>query len=65
MVGAYGPKSAPKSTFAQNPDYEPVWLKNGDIIEMEIEGLGKIKNKVVLETNILVLDKKLKANFLN
>ena len=24
-----------------------------------------LKNKVVLETNILVLDKKLKANFLN
>ena len=35
----------------ENPDYEPVWLKNGDVIEMEIEGLGKIKNKVVLENN--------------
>ena len=34
-----------------NPDYEPVWLKNGDVIEMEIEGLGRIKNKVVLENN--------------
>lgn len=35
----------------ENPDYEPVWLKNGDVIEMEIEGLGRIKNKVVLENN--------------
>ena len=35
----------------ENPDYEPVWLKDGDIIEMEIEGLGKIKNKVVLEND--------------
>lgn len=35
----------------ENPDYEPVWLKNGDVIEMEIERLGRIKNKVVLEDN--------------
>jgi len=35
----------------ENPDYEPVWLKDGDIIEMEIESLGKIKNKIVLEND--------------
>ena len=35
----------------ENPDYEPVWLKDGDVIEMEIEGLGKIKNKIVLEND--------------
>jgi len=35
----------------KNPDYEPVWLKDGDEIEMEIEGLGRIKNKVVLEND--------------
>lgn len=35
----------------ENPDYEPVWLKDGDIIEMEIERLGRIKNKIVLENN--------------
>ena len=35
----------------ENPDYEPVWLKDGDLIEMEIEGLGKIKNKIVLEND--------------
>ena len=35
----------------ENPNYEPVWLKDGDLIEMEIEGLGKIKNKIVLEND--------------
>ena len=35
----------------ENPDYDPVWLKDGDVIEMEIEGLGRIKNKVVLEND--------------
>lgn len=35
----------------EDPNYEPVWLKDGDIIEMEIECLGRIKNKVVLENN--------------
>ena len=34
-----------------DPSYEPVWLKEGDVIEMEIEGLGRIKNKVVLENS--------------
>ena len=34
----------------ENPNYEPVWLKDGDVVEMEIEGLGKIKNKVVKST---------------
>jgi fumarylacetoacetate (FAA) hydrolase len=33
----------------ENPDYEPVWLKDGDIIKMEIEDLGRIKNRVVLK----------------
>ena len=36
----------------ENPDYEPVWLKNGDVVEMEIEELGRIKNKIVLENDI-------------
>ena len=35
----------------ENPDYEPVWLKDGDVVEMEIEGLGRIKNKIVLEND--------------
>ncbi|MEE2954050.1 MAG: fumarylacetoacetate hydrolase family protein [Bacteroidota bacterium] len=32
-----------------DPNYEPVWLKDGDVIEMEIEKLGRIKNKVVTQ----------------
>ena len=35
----------------ENPNYDPVWLKDGDVIEMEIEMLGKITNKVVMENN--------------
>lgn len=27
-----------------NPDYVPQWLQEGDIVEMEITGLGKLKN---------------------
>ncbi len=29
-----------------NPDHKEQWIKENDIIEMEIEGLGKIKNKI-------------------
>ena len=28
-------------------EFKPVWLKGGDTIELEIEGLGKLKNKIV------------------
>ncbi len=35
----------------ENPNFEPIWIKDKDVIEMEIEGLGKIKNKVVLEND--------------
>lgn len=30
----------------EDPNYEPWWLQEGDIVEMEIEGLGKIKNTI-------------------
>jgi len=32
-----------------NPDYEEQWLKEGDIVEMEVEGLGKLSNTIVKE----------------
>lgn len=32
--------------FARTP---PVWLRPGDVIEVEVEGVGKISNKVVAE----------------
>lgn len=28
---------------------EPSWLKDGDVVEVRIEGLGKVQNKMVFE----------------
>jgi acylpyruvate hydrolase len=33
--------------FARNP---PVFLRNGDVVEVEIEGIGILKNQVQNET---------------
>lgn len=44
-----------------NPDYKPQWLKEGDVVEMEITGLGVLKNtirKVQSDFSILKLKKK-------
>lgn len=42
-----------------NPDYEERWLKEGDEIELEVEGLGKLKNKIVkAESDFSILDLK-------
>ena len=30
-----------------NPNYKEKWLKEGDVIEMEVDGLGKISNKII------------------
>lgn len=43
-----------------NPDYQEQWLKEGDIVEMEIEGLGKLLNQIEKEDtdfSILALKK--------
>ncbi len=32
-----------------NPDYQEQWLQPGDVIDMEIEGLGLLSNRVVAE----------------
>ena len=32
-----------------DPNYEEQWLQEGDVIEMEIEGLGKLSNTIVKE----------------
>lgn len=29
-----------------DPNYQPQWLKDGDVVEMEIEGLGKLVNTI-------------------
>ena len=31
----------------ENPEYIPKWIQDGDEIEMQIDGLGKITNKIV------------------
>ena len=43
-----------------NPDYKPQWLQEGDIVEMEITGLGVLKNTIRKEEtdySILALKK--------
>jgi fumarylacetoacetate (FAA) hydrolase len=46
-----------------DPDYKEQWLQEGDGIEMEIEGLGKLKNTIVKdESDFSILD--LKKNIL-
>ena len=32
-----------------DPDFKEQWLQNGDIVEMEIDGLGLLKNTIVAE----------------
>ncbi len=40
-------------------EFTPVWLKEGDTIELEIEGLGRLKNKIVkTKNNYSILAKK-------
>jgi 2-keto-4-pentenoate hydratase/2-oxohepta-3-ene-1,7-dioic acid hydratase (catechol pathway) len=44
-----------------DPNYKVQWLQPGDVVEMEIEGLGKLKNTIVAEStdwSILNLKKK-------
>jgi fumarylacetoacetate (FAA) hydrolase len=42
-----------------NPNYEPQWLQEGDEIEMEVTGLGKLVNKIVKdESDFSILEKK-------
>jgi fumarylacetoacetate (FAA) hydrolase len=32
-----------------NPNYQPQWLQEGDVVEMEIDALGILKNTIVKE----------------
>jgi len=43
-----------------NPDYQEQWLQEGDVVEMEIDGLGLLSNTIVRDENdfsILALKK--------
>jgi len=47
----------------ENPNYEEQWLQPNDVVEMEIEGLGKLVNTIVAaESNFSILNKKKKKN---
>ncbi len=47
-----------------DPDYKEQWLKEGDIIEMEIDNLGKLSNSIVKdESDFSILA--LKKNVIN
>lgn len=37
------------SGLLNDPNYPVQWLKEGDVVEMEIEGLGRLKNTIVRE----------------
>lgn len=44
-----------------DPNFKPQWLQPGDVVEMEIDGLGKLSNTIVAEKtdwSILALRKK-------
>lgn len=42
-----------------DPNYEEQWLNDGDVVEMEIEGLGKLSNTIVAEdTDWSILSRK-------
>ena len=42
-----------------DPNYQEQWLQPGDIVEMEIEGLGKLSNNIVKEdTDFSILNLK-------
>ena len=48
-TGCYLEINGTKSREAESKGekYEPVWLKDGDLIELEINGLGRLKNTIV------------------
>src|SRR5690606_35440371 len=42
-----------------DPNHQPQWLKDGDVVEMEIDGLGLLTNKIVAEkTDWSILNRK-------
>ncbi|MEN9684290.1 MAG: hypothetical protein RLZZ28_76 [Bacteroidota bacterium] len=43
-----------------NPDYKEQWLQEGDMVEMEIEGLGNLTNTIVKEESLFSILKRKK-----
>jgi fumarylacetoacetate (FAA) hydrolase len=47
----------------QDPNYPVQWLKEGDVVEMEITGLGLLRNEITAdESNWSIMDRKKKAS---
>jgi fumarylacetoacetate (FAA) hydrolase len=43
----------------ENPEYTEQWLKDGDVVELEIDGLGTLTNTIVAEdTDWSILQRK-------
>lgn len=43
-----------------NPDYQEQWLKEGDVVEMEVDALGKLANTIIKEdSDFSILRKKI------
>ena len=46
-----------------NPEYKPQWLKDGDVVTMEITGLGKLENTIRAEqSDFSIMKRKKKIN---
>ena len=35
----------------KNEEFTPIWIQTGDTMELEIEGLGRLKNRLILSNN--------------
>jgi fumarylacetoacetate (FAA) hydrolase len=44
-----------------NPEYQEQWLQDGDVVEMEVEGLGWLSNTIVMEETEWSILKRKKA----
>jgi fumarylacetoacetate (FAA) hydrolase len=44
------------TALLNDPSFKPQWLKNGDVVEMEIDGLGRLSNTIkAVETDFSIL----------
>ncbi len=44
-----------KSGIRNDPDYKERWLQKGDVVELEIDGLGKLSNTIMAEESDFTL----------
>jgi fumarylacetoacetate (FAA) hydrolase len=46
------------SGLLADPEYKVQWLKEGDIVELEIDQLGTLRNEIVKEGDFSILERK-------